>query len=120
METPLHFQTLMALIDQGLCRKIAPNDPRFIDDYDYVDGPPDAEVQEICLRCSLRDQCLEYALDTEAPDGESGVWGGTTPYQRRQLKRDLSRVRCPACLSDAVMSAGRGEVCISCGMSWLV
>jgi WhiB family redox-sensing transcriptional regulator len=29
-------------------------------------------------------ECLEWALDT---DEQFGVWGGTTPRERRRLKR---------------------------------
>ncbi len=38
-----------------------------------------------CLACSARVPCLAYAV---AADERHGVWGATTPEQRRQLVRD--------------------------------
>ena len=37
--------------------------------------------------CSVREECLAYALMFE-PDGVVGVWGGTTPAERRRLLAD--------------------------------
>jgi hypothetical protein len=110
--------TLLDLLIGGACR--GSDNPAFL-----VDDPdqhfPDPYVTRVCQRCQLRPDCLAYALDNEASDGEAGVWGGTTPYQRRQLKTEkLNRVRCPGCLSESVMATDRGELCLSCGLSWLV
>jgi hypothetical protein len=106
------------LVRFGACQGF--QDPRFLeDDPDLV--RPDVDIQVMCLRCPVRADCLEYALEHEDNNGEAGIWGGTTPFQRRQLKvKKLSRVRCPGCDSDAVEPTGRGEVCLSCGISWLV
>jgi WhiB family transcriptional regulator, redox-sensing transcriptional regulator len=42
------------------------------------------EAQMICARCEVQRECLEFALST----GETyGVWGGTTPEQRRRVRR---------------------------------
>jgi WhiB family redox-sensing transcriptional regulator len=41
-------------------------------------------AKEICATCPVREQCLEYALDTRPPDG---VWGGLTPIERHRLIR---------------------------------
>lgn len=41
----------------------------------------------VCAGCSVRPQCLEYGLASEEPIMRSGVWGGTTPAERRQLER---------------------------------
>lgn len=44
-----------------------------------------AAAKAICARCPVRDDCLDWALRT----GEAhGVWGGTTPEERRYLRRD--------------------------------
>ncbi len=38
----------------------------------------------ICRVCPVRDDCLSFAIKT----GQSeGVWGGTTPHQRRRMVR---------------------------------
>lgn len=40
------------------------------------------EAKRVCRRCCVRDECLDWALDT----GQShGVWGATTPEERRTL-----------------------------------
>jgi WhiB family redox-sensing transcriptional regulator len=40
------------------------------------------EAKAICLRCSVREICLEYAI---ASGERFGVWGGLTPQERRWL-----------------------------------
>jgi WhiB family redox-sensing transcriptional regulator len=40
---------------------------------------------EVCACCTVREECLQYALDNNET---LGIWGGTTPAQRlRILKR---------------------------------
>lgn len=41
-------------------------------------------AQRICERCPVREECLADALATGT---QHGVWGGTTPRQRRNLRR---------------------------------
>jgi hypothetical protein len=37
------------------------------------------EARALCMTCPVRDECLDYALDT----GETeGIWGGLTPEER--------------------------------------
>ncbi len=43
----------------------------------------------VCASCPLREPCLEEALACGAP---WGVWGGTTPAQRRRMKPRRARV----------------------------
>lgn len=43
-----------------------------------------AKAKRICTGCAVRLSCLAWALST----GESaGIWGGTTPEERRMLRR---------------------------------
>jgi len=42
-------------------------------------------AKTLCADCPIRLECLEYAL---AADEEYGVWGGLSPVERRQLKRN--------------------------------
>ncbi|GAA3410255.1 WhiB family transcriptional regulator [Streptosporangium vulgare] len=37
-------------------------------------------ARAVCRRCPVRGRCLEYALNTQQM---YGVWGGTTPEERR-------------------------------------
>lgn len=102
---------------RGLCYNS--EDPRMTD-VPEDQQRPDSDIAQRCARCPVNQLCLQYALETEAPGGEEGIWGGTTPYQRRQLKSEKSRIYCPGCGSDAVVAQGRGEICLSCGASWIV
>ena len=70
----------------------------------------------ICQRCSVRPECLEYAL-TLVPKPE-GVWGGTTYSERENIKRGGHRASCPGCGAQEIFSDGVAEICVSCGVSW--
>ncbi len=53
-----------------------------------------ATATRICGHCPVRPQCLDYALsgaDTWAGI-TTGIWGGTTPQQRAQLRRQHKAV----------------------------
>ncbi|GAA2897095.1 WhiB family transcriptional regulator [Nonomuraea rubra] len=41
-------------------------------------------AMRICSNCAVRPRCLEWALEAGEPDG---VWGGTTPAERRRLRQ---------------------------------
>ncbi len=77
-----------------------------------------AEAEVFCRDCPVRVDCLRFALKHQV----SGYWGGTSSYQRAQLTRVRSRVKCPVCQgTDMVLLPGRNhvqEVCVGCGMSW--
>lgn len=49
------------------------------------------QAQRICAGCGVRQQCLEFAMQT----GEThGIWGGTTPEERiRARRRNMRRRR---------------------------
>ncbi|EMF27403.1 WhiB family transcriptional regulator [Streptomyces pseudogriseolus] len=48
------------------------------------------QAKAVCRRCPVREQCLEWALET----GQSiGVWGGTSETERRALKRRIAARR---------------------------
>ena len=42
------------------------------------------EAKEICTECSVREECLMYALQTNQ---EAGVWGGYAEDERRRLRK---------------------------------
>jgi WhiB family redox-sensing transcriptional regulator len=45
------------------------------------------EAAEVCARCPVDLECLQYAL--ERPELE-GCWGGSTEVQRKALRRSLA------------------------------
>lgn len=47
-------------------------------------GQPVRAARAVCARCSVSRECLAYALENDCDDG---VWGGTTPNERRQMRR---------------------------------
>jgi hypothetical protein len=106
------------------CRGRTDLDGDFFPDDLLATCPPSNKVKELCeLHCPIRAQCLNWAL---AHDVE-GVWGGMTKYQRDQVRRTASRgslkvrrARCPGCYSTTTIANYRGQVCVSCGLSWLV
>lgn len=50
-----------------------------------VDGREE-EAKAVCRRCSVRWECLTYALETRQ---RHGVWGGLTPEERVLLVRKI-------------------------------
>jgi WhiB family redox-sensing transcriptional regulator len=59
----------------------------FPDDWAVSKGTDIALAKQICERCPVRLQCLEYAMIAE---DEQGLWAGLTAHERRQL-RSLSK-----------------------------
>ncbi len=49
---------------------------------DFHDTAQEAQALVLCGSCPVQPICLQEALDSEE---EWGVWGGTTPGQRRRL-----------------------------------
>ncbi len=47
-------------------------------------GGSTREAKRICAECTVRDECLEYALEH---DERFGIWGGMSERERRKLKR---------------------------------
>jgi WhiB family redox-sensing transcriptional regulator len=46
-----------------------------------------AAAKAVCLACPVREDCLEFALATNQ---DSGIWGGTSEEERRQIRRARS------------------------------
>jgi WhiB family redox-sensing transcriptional regulator len=45
-------------------------------------------AKQVCNSCEVKLQCLEFALSTNQ---ESGVWGGASEDERRQIRRARAR-----------------------------
>ena len=81
----LSFDSLFSAVeqewqDQALC---AQTDP---DAFFPEKGGSTREAKRICKACSVRDECLEYAL---AHDERFGIWGGLSERERRRLKKKM-------------------------------
>ena len=66
----------------GACRGVDP------DLFFPERGEPTEPAKEICFGCSVREECLEYALSSKE---KFGVWGGTSERERRRLRRARAR-----------------------------
>ncbi|HEY9411431.1 MAG TPA: WhiB family transcriptional regulator [Jiangellaceae bacterium] len=47
-------------------------------------GGSNTEAKHTCLSCSVRVFCLDWAIENNI---QHGVWGATSTYQRRNLRR---------------------------------
>ena len=57
----------------------------FPEEYEDADV---AQAKSICNDCWIKDKCLSFAISTNEKEG---VWGGTTPVERRRIKRRVKR-----------------------------
>jgi WhiB family redox-sensing transcriptional regulator len=48
----------------------------------------EALAKAICARCTVREECLAYALRIREPHG---IWGGLNEYERRSVLRARDR-----------------------------
>ena len=62
----------------GRCREVSPTV------FFPNDGIGVQVAQRVCAECSVREACLEYALDNRI---DHGVWGGTSERERRRILR---------------------------------
>ena len=42
------------------------------------------KARQVCGQCTVRVECLDYALDTNQ---DSGIWGGLSEEERRVIRR---------------------------------
>ena len=62
-------------------------------------GPAIEQIESakaVCRACDAQSLCLEYALATNQ---DSGIWGGTSEDERRQLRKQYQAARRSACSS---------------------
>ena len=49
-------------------------------------GHPGEPARAVCARCLVRAECREFALSSSETLAH-GVWGGTSPQERKALRR---------------------------------
>lgn len=92
-----------------------------------ADGKRATAARMVCAGCFVRQECLDYAVADASLDG---VWGGTTPLERRALRRQAAPAATPVaektCTGCGITkpltefhrnthnSTGRGERCKTC------
>ena len=89
----------------GACRH---TDPELFFPASAVTGPAARQVElakAVCAPCGVRAVCLAYAVET-MPEG---IWGGTTPAERRTARRGPSRRQFSPRYLYAVGAAAAGD-----------
>jgi WhiB family redox-sensing transcriptional regulator len=87
--TPLNKEKTMDWRDSAACLTV---DPELFFPVGNT-GPAVDQIEKakaVCARCTVTEQCLQYALETSQ---DSGVWGGLSEDERRALKRRAARAR---------------------------
>jgi WhiB family redox-sensing transcriptional regulator len=51
-------------------------------------GGDSSPAKRICMRCPVRQPCLEYALENA---DRFGIWGGKSERERRKILRDREK-----------------------------
>ena len=46
-----------------------------------------AKAKSVCCECPVNVECLEFALETNQ---DTGIWGGTSEEERRQIRREAA------------------------------
>jgi len=46
-----------------------------------------SKAKDTCNQCTVKDECLQFAIDTNQ---DSGVWGGTSEDERRAIRRQIA------------------------------
>lgn len=59
-----------------------------------------AQALEYCAECPVTAECLDYIMALPGGFRELGVWGGTTPAQRRRLAKSRPTVHPQRYLTD--------------------
>ncbi|MFF1278037.1 WhiB family transcriptional regulator [Streptomyces marokkonensis] len=63
--------------DRAVCKSSDPDEL-------FVEGAAQNRAKAVCVGCSVRTECLAFALDHRI---EHGIWGGMTERERRALLR---------------------------------
>lgn len=81
MKSMLDLQIVSPFNGTQLCKDM---DSEIFFPENYTDLEAVAKAKEICDGCWLKDKCLSFALETKEREG---IWGGTTPYERKKIRR---------------------------------
>ena len=49
-----------------------------------------SEAKEVCCECTVKTECLEFAIETNQ---DCGIWGGTSEDERRNIRRQMAAQR---------------------------
>jgi WhiB family redox-sensing transcriptional regulator len=66
------------------------------DQFDSTDFPIIREAKKVCATCPVINSCLASALEID-PTNDYGVLGGTTPLERRKLRKQSPKPKSQYC-----------------------
>lgn len=46
-----------------------------------------SRAKEVCCECPVKFECLDFAMETNQ---DTGIWGGTSEEERRQMRREIA------------------------------
>ena len=49
-----------------------------------------AKAKSVCCQCPVNGECLDFALETNQ---DTGIWGGTSEDERRNIRRQMAAER---------------------------
>jgi WhiB family redox-sensing transcriptional regulator len=101
-------------VDQALCAQVDVGDLFF-----PSKGGSTAPAVQVCKRCPVQEQCLQYALARREPHG---IWGGRSERERRRMRQGLSprklRSHCGKGHEYAVVGRTSQGACRECRRVW--
>ena len=52
-----------------------------------IAGGNGLDAKKVCARCTVLDECLQYALQHQVEDG---VWGGVSAVERERMRKRMA------------------------------
>ena len=49
-----------------------------------------SEAKNVCRECTVKKECLDFAIETNQ---DSGIWGGTSEEERRDIRRQIAAIK---------------------------
>ena len=62
-----------------------------------------SKAKSVCCECPVQVECLDFALETNQ---DTGIWGGTSEDERRQIRRERAARARAQRLAAAAAAAG--------------
>lgn len=88
---PLILREPMTWMEKGACRGVDAD--QFFPEKGSAGGHYRIVIQEFCNVCSVKESCLNFALDNY----ELGIWGGTTTRARVAIRAKMVKERKEQC-----------------------
>ena len=102
------------------CSKTKDPDLWFVVEEDRPSALRDVQeeaAKKVCKMCPVSGNCLDRAMENKE---KHGVWGGLTVSERKAAYRGGSRASCPGCKGLVTTRDATSQICLGCGLSWLL